>query len=108
MTTISLSKSEKSYIQTSIRASPPLRADGRGLHDFRAVSLETGVAPLANGSARLNIGRGNDETGGGTEILAAVKLEVENIETGEGVEGGRVSCTVSWWVPPARGFCLPA
>ncbi|KAI0315534.1 ribosomal protein S5 domain 2-type protein [Amylostereum chailletii] len=92
---ISLSKSEKAYIQASIRASPPLRADGRQLHDYRSVALETGVAPLANGSARVNIGKDNDEERGGTEIMAAAKLDVEDIERGEGVEGGRVTCTVS-------------
>ncbi|KII91870.1 hypothetical protein PLICRDRAFT_38740 [Plicaturopsis crispa FD-325 SS-3] len=87
MASTSLSKAEKSYIQTSLLSDPPLRADGRALHAFRTIALETGVAPLANGSARLSIG--------GTEILAAVKLEVEDIVDGEGVEGGRVVCSVS-------------
>ncbi|TFY76091.1 hypothetical protein EWM64_g7920 [Hericium alpestre] len=96
MSTIPLSKSEKAYIQSSLEAHFPLRSDGRALYDYRTIALETGVAPLANGSARLNIGRANNEPAGGTEILAATKLEVEDIQTGDGVEGGRVTCSVSW------------
>ncbi|KAA1470948.1 ribosomal protein S5 domain 2-like protein [Dentipellis sp. KUC8613] len=95
MATISLSKSEKAYIQSSLKASSSLRADGRKPHDYRGIALETGVAPLANGSARLNIGKTNHEQGGGTEVLAATKLEVEDIENGDGVEGGRIVCSVS-------------
>jgi exosome complex component RRP42 len=94
-----LSKSEKSYIQASLQAQSPLRADGRPLHKFRSIALQTGTVPLANGSAHLNLGRSSDESMGGTEVLAAAKLEVENIGVGcDGVEGGRVVCTVSWCV----------
>ncbi|KAI0791326.1 ribosomal protein S5 domain 2-type protein [Abortiporus biennis] len=91
----SISKSEKAYIQASLLSSNPLRADGRGLHDYRTVSLETGVAPLANGSARVNFGKAVDEGGGGTEVLAATKLEIEDVKPGEGEEGGRIVCTVT-------------
>ncbi|KAK1224078.1 hypothetical protein PQX77_008408 [Marasmius sp. AFHP31] len=95
-TSTSVSKAEKSYIQAGILANPPSRSDGRSLHNFRAIALETGVAPLANGSARLNIGRNPHDGSGGTEVLAAVKLEVENIEEGTGgVDGGRLVCNVS-------------
>ena len=97
MASVSLSKAEKSFIQAGFLASPPSRADGRSLFDFRAVALETGVVPLANGSARVNIGKTTHDGGGGTEVLAAAKLEVENIGE-EGVEGGRIVCTVSWFV----------
>ncbi|KAH7920315.1 ribosomal protein S5 domain 2-like protein [Leucogyrophana mollusca] len=90
-----LSKAEKSYIQSSLLSDPPLRADGRALTDFRTIALETGVAPLANGSARVSIGRNAPDGGGGTEVVAAVKLEVEAIGEGEGVDGGRISCSVS-------------
>lgn len=99
MAAASISKSEKSYIQTSLLSTPPLRADGRSLYDFRTISLETGVAPLANGSAKVNFGKNSEEGGGGTEVLAATKLEVENIESGGGVEGGRLVCTVTWYDP---------
>jgi exosome complex component RRP42 len=100
MATISISKSEKAYIQTSLQGPQPFRADGRSLLDYRNIALETGIAPLANGSARLNIGKtGGQESGTGTEVIAAVKLEVENVREGEGVDGGRVVCSVSWFVP---------
>ncbi|KAJ7130316.1 ribosomal protein S5 domain 2-type protein [Mycena epipterygia] len=97
MASISTSKAEISYIQSGLISTPPLRADGRALHDFRTISLETGVAPLANGSAHLNIGQNPHDGGGGTEVLAAAKLEVENVGLGhdEGVDGGRIVCTVS-------------
>ena len=98
MASTSISKAERSYIQAGILANPPSRADGRSLYDFRNIALETGVAPLANGSARLSIGRNPHDGSGGTEVLAAAKLEVESIgDGGEGVEGGRISCTVSWY-----------
>ncbi|KAJ7829427.1 ribosomal protein S5 domain 2-type protein [Mycena olivaceomarginata] len=96
MASISTSKAEISYIRTGLLSNPPLRPDGRGLHDFRTISLETGVAPLANGSAHLNIGKNPHDGGGGTEVLAAAKLEVENVDGhGDGVNGGRIVCTVS-------------
>jgi exosome complex component RRP42 len=64
-----------------------LRADGRGLFAFRNIALETGVAPLANGSARLGLG--------GTEVLAAVKLEVDDVSRSD--DAGRISVNVSWY-----------
>lgn len=99
MSTIPLSKAEKSYITAGFKHTTPQRADGRGLTDYRCIALETGVAPLANGSARLCLGRNLNDNGGGTEILAATKLEVENISvdgSGEGQEGGRFVVHVSW------------
>ena len=102
--TISLSKAEKAYIQAGLVATPPSRADGRDLLDYRSIALETGVAPLANGSARVCIGRslGGADTGGaggGTEVVTATKLEVENVGGVDGgVDGGRVVCSVSWFV----------
>jgi exosome complex component RRP42 len=102
-----LSKSEKAYIQASLQAQSPLRGDGRSLHQFRAVTLQTGVVPIANGSAHLNLGRSSDESMGGTEILAAAKLEVEDIaalgssssgNNNNNNSGGRIVCTVSWCV----------
>ncbi|KAN0078313.1 hypothetical protein V8E55_010370 [Tylopilus felleus] len=52
-----LSKAEKSYIQSSLLSDPPLRLDSRSLEDYRPISLKTGVVPLANGSAKICIGR---------------------------------------------------
>ncbi|PPQ74322.1 hypothetical protein CVT26_004241, partial [Gymnopilus dilepis] len=91
---ISLSKAEKSYIQAGLLANPPTRGDGRAPADFRTISLQTSVAPLANGSARVSIGRNPHDGSGGTEVMAAAKLEVESVDPGtgsEGVDGGRVS-----------------
>jgi len=95
----SISKAERSFIQAGLLANPPSRADGRSLYDFRAIALETGFAPLANGSARLSIGRNSHDRSGGTEVLAAAKLEVESVEPGGGgIDGGRIACTVTWYV----------
>jgi exosome complex component RRP42 len=91
MAATSISKAEKSYIQAGLLATPPRRADGRTLDEYRAIELETGVVPLANGSARIRVGAGTAK--GGTEVLAACKVEVENIE---GDEQGRVVVTVTW------------
>lgn len=93
-TAMPLSKSEKTYIQTSLQSPNPSRADGRPLYDYRSIAIETGVAPLANGSVRVNIGK-NSSSGGGTEVLGAVKLEVENVG---GTTDGRITCSVSWCV----------
>ena len=95
----SISKSEKSYIRESLRSTPAFREDGRSLSDFRNVYLETGIAPLANGSARVNLGKAAQEGGGGTEAIAAVKLEVEDVQLGGGADGGRIVCNVSWCAP---------
>ena len=94
-----MSKSEQSYIKSSILARPPQRADGRGLNGYRLIAVQVGgdVAPLANGSGRINVG--------GTEVIAAVRLEVEDIASGGGVlgadeslgqNGGRVTTSVNW------------
>ncbi|KAL5480335.1 hypothetical protein ACEPAI_1605 [Sanghuangporus weigelae] len=100
MTMASSSKSEQTYIQASLLADTPVRADGRALDDFRPIALETQVVPLANGSARVCIGGAASLVGVGvgsvgTEVLAAAKLEVEDIPNGNGVEGGRMVCSVS-------------
>lgn len=97
---MSISKSEKTYIQTSLQSSSAPRADGRSLNDYRSIAIETGVAPLANGSVRVNIGK-NNSGGGGTEVLGAVKLEVENVS---GKSDGRIVCSVSWCVVYTHDF----
>jgi len=98
---MTLSKAEKSYIQTSLLSDPPLRLDGRSLVDYRPIALETGVIPLANGSAKVCIGRPGrggyvqeaGGVGGGTEVVVGVKLEVAG--AGEEDDGGKIACTVS-------------
>ena len=46
-----------------------LRYDGRGLQDYREVTVETGISKSAEGSARVRIGE--------THVLAGVKMAVE-------------------------------
>jgi len=84
-----LSKAEKSYILTSLTSSPSLRQDGRAPHDYRIISVISGdeVAPLANGSAKVRVG--------GTEVVSAVRLEVEDL-TNSGANKGRIRCSVTW------------
>ena len=89
-----LSKAEKSYVQDGLRQST--RADGRGMEDYRAISLETGVSALANGSAKVGIGVGVDGAGG-TQVVVATKLEVEDVADSDEQEG-RVACTGTWYV----------
>lgn len=103
-----ISKSEQSFVKAAILANPPQRSDGRKLQEFRPIALQTGgdVAPLANGSGRVNLG--------GSEVIAAIKLEVENIKRTDamqsdealGRDGGRVVCTVSWSVEHPNGSNL--
>lgn len=44
------------------------RFDGRGTHDFRDLSIETGVSNMAEGSARVRLGK--------TEVIAGIKMSV--------------------------------
>lgn len=96
--TTTLSQSESSYIVSSLSLPVPIRTDGRALLDYRSFSLSTGVAPQANGSARVLLGGP-----GGTEIVTAIRLEVSERPIGLGKEegssvGGRpdVVCSVEW------------
>lgn len=56
----------KNYLQNSLFKN--VRIDGRGLLDFRDVTIESGVSSTAEGSARVKIGE--------TEVIAGVKMEV--------------------------------
>ncbi|KZT61701.1 ribosomal protein S5 domain 2-like protein [Calocera cornea HHB12733] len=77
-----LSKAESSYTASGLLLSQ--RLDGRSLLDYRPITVEAGVAPTANGSARARIGD--------TEVVVAVKLDVKKM--GEDGEGGRCVCSV--------------
>ncbi|KAL7418043.1 hypothetical protein BDY24DRAFT_373871 [Mrakia frigida] len=81
--TTTLSQSESSYIVSSLSLPTPIRTDGRSLLDYRSFSLSTGVAPQANGSARVLLGGV-----GGTEIVTAIRLEVLDRSVGLGKEEG--------------------
>ncbi|KAG8755083.1 hypothetical protein FRC14_004371, partial [Serendipita sp. 396] len=105
-----LSKAEKSYIVSSLTSTVvALRHDGRDVHDYRTIHIVTGngngngggeVAPLANGSAKVSVG--------GTTVVAAVRLEVEDVSGfqyqyrragggggGGGGDEGRIRCNVT-------------
>mmetsp|Transcript_60490 Transcript_60490/g.82994 ORF Transcript_60490/g.82994 Transcript_60490/m.82994 type:complete len:306 (-) Transcript_60490:304-1221(-) len=68
-----LSDAEKKYLTIGI--GQQIRNDGRGLSDYRSVSIDSGVIPRSFGSARVTIGRDPCGTSG-TDVLAAVKAEV--------------------------------
>lgn len=77
----SLSPSERSYILTGLaHPTEPTRLDGRHLLEPRAISLEAGIAPQANGSARVVLAEG-------TEVVAGIKLEVVELGQGESWRG---------------------
>lgn len=63
---VGLSIGEKQFIRGGI--AQDLRTDGRQRLDFRPISVETGVIPQANGSARVKLGA--------TEVIASVKAEL--------------------------------
>lgn len=63
-----ISESERAFIVSGVEEG--LRADGRSRHDIRSFDVETGVAPQANGSARLRCAQSN------TDVFVAVKLEI--------------------------------
>uniref|UniRef100_A0A0E0J9F7 Ribosomal RNA-processing protein 42 n=1 Tax=Oryza nivara TaxID=4536 RepID=A0A0E0J9F7_ORYNI len=65
-TMVGLSEGEKHFIRGGI--AQDLRTDGRRRLQFRAISVETGVIPQANGSARVRLGA--------TEVIATVKAEL--------------------------------
>lgn len=79
-----LSPSERSYILTGLsHPTQPTRVDGRGLLDSRPIEVSFGDAPQASGSSRVRIGN--------TEVLAGIRLEVEDVDPegeGEGSGGG--------------------
>ncbi len=49
-----------------------IRADGRGCFESRNVVVDAGVLPQANGSAKVKLEGGGEDT----VVLAAVKAEV--------------------------------
>ncbi|KAK9167300.1 hypothetical protein Scep_002491 [Stephania cephalantha] len=63
---VGLSAGEKHFIKGGI--DQDLRSDGRKRLTYRPISIETGVIPQANGSARLRMGD--------TDVIATVKAEI--------------------------------
>lgn len=69
----SLSTAEVSYIVDGLaHPTSPTRADGRQLLQPLPIEISYGDAPQASGSARVRLGS--------TEVLAGVRLEVEDVE----------------------------
>jgi exosome complex component RRP42 len=88
---MSISASELGYIKESLKQD--YRQDGRTRLDWRALSVARSVARSANGSARCRLG--------GTDVLAACRLEVEEVEQGS------LECFVEWCVFSSMCFrCL--
>ncbi|KAI8008134.1 Exosome complex exonuclease RRP42 [Camellia lanceoleosa] len=63
---VGLSIGEQHFIQGGI--AQDLRSDGRKRLTYRPISIETGVIPQANGSARVKLGA--------TDVIASVKAEL--------------------------------
>ncbi|KAH7662031.1 exosome complex component RRP42 protein [Dioscorea alata] len=63
---VGLSSGEKHFIRGGI--AQDLRSDGRQRLNYRPVSVEVGVIPQANGSARVRLGA--------TDVIASIKAEL--------------------------------
>ncbi len=59
-----VSEIRRDYIGSLIKEGK--RVDGRGFDDYRPITVDTGIGPRANGSARVKIGN--------TQIIAGIKL----------------------------------
>lgn len=63
---VGLSAGEKQFMHGGI--AQDLRSDGRQRLQFRPISIQTGVIPQANGSARVTLGA--------TDVIASIKAEL--------------------------------
>ncbi|KAG9441351.1 hypothetical protein H6P81_017205 [Aristolochia fimbriata] len=83
---VGLSVGEKHFIKGGI--AQDLRCDGRKRLHYRPISVETGVIPQANGSARIRLGA--------TEVIASVKAELgkpSSLQPGKGKVAIFVECS---------------
>ncbi|KNC79131.1 hypothetical protein SARC_08458, partial [Sphaeroforma arctica JP610] len=88
MSLITLSRPEQEYILSGIQHD--IRADGRACHDYRHITLETGVLSNTDGSARLQLAN--------TDILVGVKVDLGEPDHGkpnDGVVHFSVDCSAS-------------
>jgi len=91
---LSLSESERRYIEGGVEVN--IRNDGRGRHDYRDFTIETGsIATQANGSCRLKLHN--------TDILVAVKVEL-GIPDENTPDCGKVQFAVECSPSAAREF----
>jgi len=65
---------EKEYVK--LGAEQGIRNDGRGLLDFRHMTVDTGFLPQAHGSSRITLGKGVTSGCDSTDIIATIKAEV--------------------------------
>lgn len=82
---IKISESEKLFIIDGIQQN--VRTDGRTILDFRPFSIETGIVPQTNGSARIKLSN--------TDILVSVKVEVGEPDP-DFPDQGRLQVHVEW------------
>ncbi|XP_068645890.1 uncharacterized protein [Aristolochia californica] len=83
---VGLSVGEKHFIKGGI--AQDLRCDGRKRLHYRPISVETGVIPQANGSARIRLGA--------TDVIASVKAELGRpspLQPGKGKVAIFVECS---------------
>jgi len=65
-----ISNAEISYVKNGFECN--VRCDGRGLTDFRSITIESDIFPHLNGSCRLKLGSV-------TDILCSVKVMCNQI-----------------------------
>ena len=82
---MAVSSSEAAFAASGLRER---RRDGRSAADFRAVSLQLGIAPAAAGSARARLA--------GSDVLVACRLEVEDVDP-LNPSGPELRCSVDWY-----------
>jgi len=91
---VSLSESERRYIEGGVEVN--IRNDGRGRHDYRDFTIETGsIATQANGSCLLKLHT--------TDILVAVKVEL-GIPDEDAPDCGKLQFAVECSPSAAREF----
>lgn len=97
-----LSPAERTYIISGLsHPTDPTRLDGRTLLTPRSIEVSYGDAPQASGSARVILD-------GATEVVAGIRLEVQDIDTsskGKGKEGWRAVVEVDVCVNLSPVFC---
>ena len=89
-----ISEPECKYVCEGVRQG--IRGDGRGRLDYRPLTVEVGVLPLAAGSSRVTLVTGE------TEVLVAVKTELCAPDASSPACGA-VECDVECWGPAASG-----
>jgi exosome complex component RRP42 len=93
---LQISPSEISFLRQGVEQD--VRADGRSRLDYRPITMESGVLPQSNGSARISLGNGE------TDLLASVKAEVGEPSTGA-PNSGRIEISVECLASVSNPMC---